>query len=36
MVDDLHLGCGLPGGEQGFNMARVVTTLLGWDVPGTT
>jgi acetyl-CoA C-acetyltransferase len=36
-VDDLHLGCGLPGGEQGFNMARVVATLLGWDeVPGTT
>ncbi|MFP5310530.1 MAG: acetyl-CoA C-acetyltransferase [Actinomycetes bacterium] len=37
LVEDLHLGCGLPGGEQGFNMARVVTTLLGWqDVPGTT
>ena len=37
MVDDLHLGCGLPGGEQGFNMARVVATLLGWEtVPGTT
>ena len=37
MVADLHLGCGLPGGEQGFNMARVVTTLLGWDqVPGVT
>jgi len=36
VIDDLHLGCGLPGGEQGFNMARVVTTLLGWDVPGTT
>ena len=35
-IVDLHLGCGLPGGEQGFNMARVVTTLLGWDVPGTT
>jgi len=36
-VDDLVLGCGLPGGEQGFNMARVVTTLLGWtEVPGTT
>ena len=37
MIDDLHLGCGLPGGEQGFNMARVVATLLGWEtVPGTT
>ena len=36
-VEDLHLGCGLPGGEQGFNMGRVVSTLLGWDtVPGTT
>jgi acetyl-CoA C-acetyltransferase len=36
-VDDLHLGCGLPGGEQGFNQARVVATLLGWDdVPATT
>jgi acetyl-CoA C-acetyltransferase len=36
MIDDLHLGCGLPGGQQGFNMGRVVTTLLGWEVPGTT
>ncbi|MFX0594201.1 acetyl-CoA C-acetyltransferase [Melissospora conviva] len=36
-IDDLYLGCGLPGGEQGFNMARVVTTLLGLDtVPGAT
>ncbi|MFC4534272.1 acetyl-CoA C-acetyltransferase [Sphaerisporangium dianthi] len=36
-VDDLMLGCGLPGGEQGFNMARVVSVLLGLDgVPGTT
>jgi len=35
-IDDLMLGCGLPGGEQGFNMARVVTALLGWNVPGTT
>jgi acetyl-CoA C-acetyltransferase len=35
-IADLHLGCGLPGGEQGFNMARVVSTLLGWEVPGTT
>jgi len=35
-IDDLMLGCGLPGGEQGFNMARVVTTRLGWEVPGTT
>jgi acetyl-CoA C-acetyltransferase len=36
-VDDLMLGCGLPGGEQGFNMARVVAVLLGYDtLPGTT
>jgi acetyl-CoA C-acetyltransferase len=36
-VDDLMLGCGLPGGEQGYNMARVVAVLLGYDtVPGTT
>jgi acetyl-CoA C-acetyltransferase len=36
-VDDLLLGCGLPGGEQGFNMARVVAVLLGLDdLPGTT
>src|ERR1041384_6927696 len=35
--DDLMLGCGLPGGEQGFNMARVVSVLLGHDtLPGTT
>ncbi|HEX2771995.1 MAG TPA: acetyl-CoA C-acetyltransferase [Micromonosporaceae bacterium] len=37
MIDDLYLGCGLPGGEQGFNMARVVATLLGLDaLPGAT
>jgi acetyl-CoA C-acetyltransferase len=30
-IDDLMLGCGLPGGEQGFNMARVVAVLLGYD-----
>src|SRR5499426_2779354 len=36
-VGDLILGCGLPGGEQGFNMARVVAILLGHDhLPGTT
>ena len=32
-IDDLMLGCGLPGGEQGFNMARVVATLLGLRPP---
>ncbi|MDT0327955.1 acetyl-CoA C-acetyltransferase [Nocardiopsis lambiniae] len=36
-IDDIMLGCGLPGGEQGFNMARVVAVQLGLDtVPGTT
>jgi acetyl-CoA C-acetyltransferase len=36
-IDDLILGCGLPGGEQGFNMGRVVSVLLGMDhLPGTT
>jgi acetyl-CoA C-acetyltransferase len=36
-IDDLILGCGLPGGEQGFNMARVVAIALGYDfLPGTT
>jgi acetyl-CoA C-acetyltransferase len=36
-VDDLILGCGLPGGEQGYNMGRVVAVNLGLDaVPGTT
>jgi acetyl-CoA C-acetyltransferase len=36
-VEDLIVGCGLPGGEQGFNIARVVAVQLGLDtVPGTT
>jgi acetyl-CoA C-acetyltransferase len=36
-VEDLMVGCGLPGGEQGFNLARVVAVLLGLDtLPGTT
>jgi acetyl-CoA C-acetyltransferase len=36
-IDDLMLGCGLPGGEQGYNMARVVAVLLGMDhLPATT
>jgi acetyl-CoA C-acetyltransferase len=36
-VEDLIMGCGLPGGEQGYNIGRVVATLLGLDdVPGTT
>ncbi|MGW0520660.1 acetyl-CoA C-acetyltransferase [Crossiella sp. NPDC003009] len=36
-IDDLMLGCGLPGGEQGFNMGRAVAVLAGFDhLPGTT
>src|SRR3954466_5210660 len=36
-INDLVLGCGLPGGEAGNNMGRVVATLLGYDeIPGTT
>src|SRR6478672_1354660 len=36
-IDDLYLGCGLPGGESGFNMGRVVSVLLGYDhLPGAT
>lgn len=36
-VEDLILGCGQPGGEQGFNIARNVAIQLGHDtMPGTT
>ena len=36
-IDDLVLGCGLPGGQQGFNMGRVVATMLGYDfLPAAT
>ena len=36
-VEDVILGCGLPGGEQGYNMGRVVAILAGLpEVPGTT
>jgi acetyl-CoA C-acetyltransferase len=36
MVDDLLCGCGLPGGEQGFNLGRVVSVLSGLHAPGCT
>jgi acetyl-CoA C-acetyltransferase len=36
MLDDLMCGCGLPGGEQGFNLGRVVGILARLDTPGTT
>src|ERR687888_575639 len=36
-IDDLILGCGMPGGEAGFNMGRVVAVMLGYDhLPGCT
>ena len=36
-VEDLLLGCGLPGGEQGHNLARIVAVQLGMDtLPGAT
>jgi len=36
-VEDTYLGCGLPGGESGFNMAKVVNVINGMDqVPGAT
>src|SRR4051812_46462856 len=36
-VDDVYLGCGLPGGESGFNMGRVVNILNDMDdVPAAT
>src|SRR5581483_7903562 len=36
-IDDLMLGCGLPGGEQGHNLGRVVAVQLGFDhLPGCT
>jgi acetyl-CoA C-acetyltransferase len=36
-ISDLMLGCGLPGGEQGWNMGRNIAVMLGYDhLPGTT
>ena len=36
-LDDVMLGCGMPGGQQGMNMARILAVALGLDgVPGTT
>jgi acetyl-CoA C-acetyltransferase len=36
MIDDLICGCGLPGGEQGFNLGRIVSILARLDTPGCT
>jgi acetyl-CoA C-acetyltransferase len=36
-IDDLLLGCGLPGGVQGNNLGRVIAVLGGYDaLPATT
>jgi acetyl-CoA C-acetyltransferase len=35
-IEDLICGCGLPGGEQGHNIGRVVSILARIDVPGVT
>jgi acetyl-CoA C-acetyltransferase len=36
-IDDMMMGCAQPAGEAGFNVAKVVATLLGYDfLPGTT
>jgi acetyl-CoA C-acetyltransferase len=35
-IDDLICGCGLPGGEQGFNLGRVISILTRVNAPGTT
>ncbi|MDH6112499.1 acetyl-CoA C-acetyltransferase [Kitasatospora sp. MAP12-15] len=36
-IDDLMLGCGLPGGEQGHNLARIIAVQMGFDhLPGCT
>ncbi len=36
-IDDLITGCGQPGGESGYNIARVSAILAGMpDVPGVT
>ncbi len=36
IINDLILGVGLPGGEAGNNMGRIVSSLLGYEIPGTT
>jgi acetyl-CoA C-acetyltransferase len=37
LVEDVIMGCGQPGGEAGYNVARVAAILAGLDdVPGVT
>ncbi len=36
-IEDLIVGCGMPAGESGFNLARVTAIVAGLDtVPGVT
>ncbi len=35
-VEDVICGCGLPGGESGFNLARAISILAGVNAPGVT
>jgi acetyl-CoA C-acetyltransferase len=35
-VEDVICGCGLPGGESGFNLGRAISILAGVNAPGTT
>lgn len=36
LVEDIIWGCGQPGGESGYNIARVATLLADVDAPGVT
>src|ERR1700736_5060380 len=36
LIEDLICGCGLPGGERGPNIGRVISILARLDVPGVT
>ncbi len=35
-IEDVLCGCGLPGGESGFNLGRAISLLARIDAPGTT
>jgi acetyl-CoA C-acetyltransferase len=35
-IEDVICGCGLPGGESGFNLGRAISLLAGVNAPGTT
>jgi acetyl-CoA C-acetyltransferase len=35
-IEDVICGCGLPGGESGFNLGRAISILSGVNAPGTT